>query len=180
MSILIKGMEMPKHDDEYVIFTVYGDGGVVYGPLNRPHVRYKDRAVPVPPHGRLIDADAFIKQKTEQICENCDRRRGMKDGKLTKRFVYAIGDAPCRACGIGDMLDYVDDAPIVIPAEEGGCTYHEPKPQTNADRIRAMTDEELADYFSELSCWPNASKEVCRGVANCMDCWLDWLKQEVE
>ena len=29
MSILITGMEMPKHDDDYVIFAVYGDGGVV-------------------------------------------------------------------------------------------------------------------------------------------------------
>ena len=53
------------------------------------------------------------------------------------------------------------------------------KPQTNADRIRSMTDEKLADYFSELSCWPNAGREDCRGAANCMDCWLDWLKQEV-
>lgn len=60
MSILIKGMEMPKHDDEYVIFTVYGDGGVVYGPMNRPHVRYKNRAVPVPPHGALMDRDDFF------------------------------------------------------------------------------------------------------------------------
>ena len=60
MAILIKGMEMPKHDDEYVIFTVYGDGGVVYGPLNRPHVRYKNRAVSVPePHGRLIDTGSW-------------------------------------------------------------------------------------------------------------------------
>lgn len=57
--------------------------------------------------------------------------------------------------------------------------YVPPLKKTNADRIRAMTDEELADYFSELSCWPNAGREDCRGVANCMDCWLDWLKQEV-
>ena len=49
----------------------------------------------------------------------------------------------------------------------------------NADRIRAMSDEELADYFSELSCWPNASRDVCKGVANCEKCWLDWLRQEV-
>ncbi len=76
--------------------------------------------IPVPPHGRLIDADAFIKQKTEQICENCNRRRGLKDGKPTKRFVYAIGDAPCRACDTGDMLDYVDDAPTIIPASKEG------------------------------------------------------------
>lgn len=54
------------------------------------------------------------------------------------------------------------------------------KPMTNADRIRAMSNEELADYFSELSCWPNAGREDCRGVANCMECWLDWLKSAVE
>ena len=68
-------------------------------------------------HGRLIDADAFIKEKTKIFCENCDRRRGMKDGKLTKHFVYDIGDAPCRACDIGDMIDYVDDAPTIIEAD---------------------------------------------------------------
>jgi len=58
--------------------------------------------------------------------------------------------------------------------------YEPPHPQTNADRIRSMADEELADYFSELSCWPNARREVCRGMANCMDCWLDWLKSPAE
>lgn len=69
-------------------------------------------------HGRLIDADAFIKEKTEIFCENCDRRRGMKDGKLTKHFVYDIGDAPCRACDTGDMIDYVEDAPTIIEADK--------------------------------------------------------------
>ena len=69
-------------------------------------------------HGRLIDADAFVKEKTRQFCENCDRRRGMKDGKLAKKFVYEIGDAPCRACDTGDMIDMVDDAPTVIPADK--------------------------------------------------------------
>lgn len=70
----------------------------------------------LPEHGRLIDADRLIKQTTEQICEKCDRRRGMKDGKLTKRFVYEIGDAPCRACEIGDMHDYLEDAPTILEA----------------------------------------------------------------
>lgn len=69
-------------------------------------------------HGRLIDADEFIKEKTKIFCENCDRRRGMKDGKLTKHFVYDIGDAPCRACDTGDMIDYVDDAPTIIEADK--------------------------------------------------------------
>lgn len=121
MSILIKGMEMPTDHPLWIV--VHSDGTVEANEVSasRPvgWQTIRNAAVPVPPHGRLIDADAFIKQKRELICENCDRRRGMKDGKLTKRFVYAIGDAPCRACGIGDMLGYVDDAPTIIEAEEG-------------------------------------------------------------
>ena len=115
MSVLIKGMEMPTGNHE-IIIRIQSDGRVLdqYG----HRFNLEPFAVPIPPHGRLIDADAFISQKREQICKNCDRRRGMKDGKLTKRFVYTIGDAPCRACGIGDMLDYVDDAPAILPAEE--------------------------------------------------------------
>lgn len=41
---------------------------------------------------------------------------------------------------------------------------------TNADRIRSMTDEELADYLR----WHNDLYS-----RNGMD-WLDWLKQEVK
>ena len=59
-------------------------------------------------------------------------------------------------------------------------SFAESKPETNADKLSSMSDEELADYFSELSCWPNAGKEDCRGVANCMVCWLDWLRREAE
>lgn len=95
MSILIKGMEMPKHDDEYVIFTVYGDGGVVYGPLNRPHVRYKNRAVPVPPHGRLIDADAV--------------ERNLVKMQMAQKDVVAHGIRKSRAV--------VRDMATIIPAD---------------------------------------------------------------
>ena len=49
------------------------------------------------------------------------------------------------------------------------------KPQTNADRIRAMTDEELKDWYCKGH--PNT-------CANCpfdgLECtMLDWLRQEV-
>jgi hypothetical protein len=69
---------------------------------------------------RLIDADATIKYLRELRCKDCDRRKGMKNGKI--RFLYEIGDAPCRACDIGDTIDYfldedfsptVDTVPIV-------------------------------------------------------------------
>ena len=34
----------------------------------------------------------------------------MKNGKI--RFCYEIGDAPCRACDIGDTIDYFLDEDI--------------------------------------------------------------------
>lgn len=66
---------------------------------------------------RLIDADALIHEIQSVHCNDCDRRKGTKKGKTT--FVYEIGDAPCRACGIGDALDYLEDAPTVdaVPVE---------------------------------------------------------------
>lgn len=73
--------------------------------------------IPVPPHGRLVDADAFHKRFTDEICKDCDRRKGMKNGK--KRILYAIGEAPCRSCFIDDAFDLVDAMPTVIEAEEG-------------------------------------------------------------
>ena len=52
---------------------------------------------------------------------------------------------------------------------------------TNGDRIRNMSDEELARYFGDLSCHKQASREVCIAhERNCEFCWLDWLKQEAE
>ena len=59
---------------------------------------------------RLIDADATIKYLREFRCKDCDRRKGMKNGKI--RFCYEIGEAPCRACDIGDTVDYFLDEGI--------------------------------------------------------------------
>ena len=60
--------------------------------------------------------------------------------------------------------------------------YQNFSPTTNADRIRAMTDEELADMFGEHSkrrdCCPNYGSYDCR--ATCEECWLNWLKSPVE
>ena len=59
---------------------------------------------------RLIDADATIKYLREFRCKDCDKRKGMKNGKI--QFCYEIGDAPCRACDIGDVIDYFLDESI--------------------------------------------------------------------
>ena len=51
----------------------------------------------------LVDKDAFLKQERKWYCENCDRRKGVKNGR--KCFVYEIGEVPCRACDVDDVLD---------------------------------------------------------------------------
>lgn len=68
----------------------------------------------------------------------------------------------CRKCAKSDFC-YVDD---VKP-----CIGYEPKKLTNADRIRSMTDEELADELLE---W----YAVFSAVEWTKDMILDWLRKE--
>lgn len=54
------------------------------------------------------------------------------------------------------------------------------KPQTNADRIRSMTDEELAEVLFG-SCIEHMGVEECSHPEKaCKSCVLDWLKAESE
>ena len=53
------------------------------------------------------------------------------------------------------------------------------KQQTNADRIRSMTDEELAEEMGTTIDRCPPSSTICP-TGRCQDCWLCWLKQEVE
>lgn len=60
------------------------------------------------------------------------------------------------------------------------CTYNTIRVQTNADHIRAMSDEELAAMFNIVfDPWCNAR---CKdGIEiSCRDCILEWLKKESE
>ena len=67
-----------------------------------------------------IEREAFVESQRHLYCDNCARRKGMKRGK--ECFVYEIGDAPCRACGYGDVIDDAEDFPAadVRPVPEGG------------------------------------------------------------
>lgn len=49
-------------------------------------------------------------------------------------------------------------------------------PMTNSDRIRAMSDEELALQFG-ANC-PKENRRACDSV--CSKCWLEWLRQPAE
>ena len=57
---------------------------------------------------------------------------------------------------------------------------------TNADRIRNMTDEELADFLDTdvMNCVSVAlhddSYECPDDPCKCTECWLRWLREEVK
>ena len=53
--------------------------------------------------------------------------------------------------------------------------------QTNADRIRAMSDEELAKLLSnDARACPDRIVRCVDYGNNCESCWLGWLKQPAE
>ena len=98
MSILIKGMEMPKNCNECALETDYGACGYydlyVTGGKDSDWRKRRDDCplIELPPHGRLIDADALM--------ENAQYK------------------------GTHDIVTAWDivGAPTIIPAEEEICT----------------------------------------------------------
>ena len=73
---------------------------------------------------------------------------------------------------------YTDDR------SESFCVLPEPcecQSPSNADRIRAMTDEELAELFANNDCGYCRIHDFCFSKGsqiNCEDVWLDWLREE--
>ena len=64
------------------------------------------------------------------------------------------------------------------------CKITTGKSQTNADRIRAMSDEELAEFIyrcemSEID-YAKTFCDLCNGQYECGQCRLDWLQQPAE
>lgn len=50
---------------------------------------------------------------------------------------------------------------------------------TNADRIRAMSDEELAKQFSHTPICEQKYPKCMKDAEDCVECLLEWLKQPV-
>ena len=90
MSILIKGMEMPKSCGR-CMFSRRNIHNIDWCVLTEKDLPCDCPLVPIPPHGRLIDADAF-------------ERRCM--------FDPAVED-------MQDVIYALRDYPTIIPAEEG-------------------------------------------------------------
>lgn len=93
-DLLILGMEMPTEDEEIIIRI--DSSGTVMTEYALPISGTK--AIPVPPHGRLIGADALW----VEINKICDRR----DAGI-------IADLTC----VQQILSALRHTPTIIPAE---------------------------------------------------------------
>ena len=67
----------------------------------------------------------------------------------------------CSGCKHLNDRGYCEFTACIIPCTLS-ATIPMCKPQTNTDRIRAMSDEELADYGCNMGiCPPNTSGDIC-------------------
>lgn len=85
----------------------------------------------------------------------------------------------CDKCAHGaycDMATFGGHNPKIV-----ACCKFTNRHQTNGDRIRAMTDEELAAFIGHASLCVTIQGMVddwCARYGSCTQCIRDWLKQE--
>ena len=62
------------------------------------------------------------------------------------------------------------------------CPAFQTPPLTNADRLRAYSDEELAEWlYDRGGSAPNCDRvNMAFDYKKCNECWLDWLRQPAE
>jgi hypothetical protein len=103
MSILIHGMEMPK--DGYIDVRLFFDGWAHIPTDEPPYYNKAFEAIELPPHGRLIDADAM-----ERMFADIDNAP------------YSGFDGEDPFYSAGDAVQIIRLAPTIIPAAtEGGA-----------------------------------------------------------
>jgi hypothetical protein len=78
----------------------------------------------------------------------------------------------CERCGKTVCVHCDPDWELMDDCME----FPKPKPKTNADRIRAMSDEELAYWV--MCPYDDVEPDSC--PKGCMKCTLEWLKQPAE
>ena len=102
MSILIKGMETPKNFDS-CMFSRRSIHNIDWCVLTKKDLPCDCPIVPVPPHGRLIDADALL----ELI------------GFEVRHYVVKDDFDKGRVAAWNNVIHVIREyAPTIIPAEE--------------------------------------------------------------
>lgn len=93
----------------------------------------------------------------------------------------AVEMEKCKKCGSENIAYRVEGSGYSC----SDCGY-EDKPQTNADRIRSMSDEELYNFIEKVKMCgglvrTEETSSECRGCCDGFCCnVLQWLKSEVK
>ena len=104
---------------------------------------------------------------------------------------------PCdKPCGNKTASGYCATTACINPQFSNIGTAHygqgaQKRIVTNADRLRSMSDEELAEFYcNDVDACPPGSDMKCidelyahgegpyPSDKQCVECWLDWLRQE--
>lgn len=143
MSILIKGLKMPK-EYEFIDLVITGDGVVREYYTDKVDIAVAE-AVELPDHGDLIDKDALYERTEEweaqalaQIKEYCCGESSWEQNECRK-WATIVSE---RSAFKFDVAD----APVVIPAErtadlcdacgkadKGNCSYCEKMERSESD-----------------------------------------------
>lgn len=116
MGVYIKGMEMPQNCHECRLY----EGDIYYCSAADKEIDISDSSegkcqfcplVPVPPHGRLIDADALMRE-----FEKAERTMEQHGREYSCSFMSSSQELSTEWYCVEDMLE---NAPTVIEAEEG-------------------------------------------------------------
>ena len=100
MSILIQGVRMPPDDRMDLVLHIRHDGTVLNTTLGK--------AIELPPHGRLIDADAIMDgwMNLREATKYGNKTKEELEHSYSTMMMYEIAGA-------------IEDAPTIIPADGG-------------------------------------------------------------
>lgn len=120
MGVYIPGIEMPKDCDEcWKRFHGFGmvehdeEWGTFYCKMAKgfcSDLRTKCPLIPIPTHGRLIDADALLERFEKE--ENAADEHG-------RDFSFSFKSGGVNCTEWWPVQQMLMDAPTIIPAEEG-------------------------------------------------------------
>ena len=112
---------------------------------------------------RIIDAyDLALKHEIEA---NTVVLNGNRYGVLNKNgFIPTICGMKVEVKDLPDEYDFLVQKIV------------KPKKKTNLDHVREMPEKELAKFL--YSGCDNIPREECDNHESCVECWVDWLRQE--
>ena len=132
---------------------------------------------------KIIDKEVMI--------EISDRGKGIENVEIAKQPLYTT-KANLERSGMGFtiMESFMDDVEE-MQSNEKEKEKDNRKPQTNIDRIRTMSEEELAavlmcpydvdetSFGEKIPCYQNDRQELVT-EEECRKCCVNWLKSEVK